>query len=321
MIDAYASRPHYWRHLAPLVFALRLAGQHVRVWSPVGVEAPWGDPVVPGSVVAACVLVASEADARVFTGTRKVVYLEHGAGQTYVDAAEQGEGYAGGPRLGHCVLFLAPSEHVAERWRAAYPDTLAVAVGCPALDQHRPRETVNQRRRIYITAHWRCGVVPETWWALDDFASGLPILAEYLRKIGVDFIGHAHPKDARRIADRWAKLGIPYEPDPDVVLHSADLLIGDNTSLMYEAAALDIPVLALNATRYRKDVEHGLRFWSHVPGLQCDTPLKLVSAVRAALVDATPARALRHRAAAYAYCSVDGHAATRAVAAIERVIA
>lgn len=323
VIDAYASREQYWRHLAPVVDALRDRGHQVHVWSPVGVFAPWGVPMTGLAQVAGTVLVASEIDARGFSGHRSVVYLEHGVGQTYLDGAERGEGYAGGPGLGHAILFLSPSERVAQLWRARY-GVPAVAVGCPALDWHTAERVIADRARrprVYVTAHWRCGVCPETWWALDDFGPSLPHLKIDLARAGIELVGHAHPRDARRIAERWASLGIAFEPNPDTVLNSAALLIADNTSLMYEAAALDIPVVALNAKRYRRDVEHGLRFWSHVPGLQCDDPADLTNTVRYALDDIPLARDLRRQAAAYAYAAVDGAASVRAVSAIEGVLA
>jgi hypothetical protein len=320
VIDAYASRPQYWRHLDPVVAALRSAGHQVTVWSPVGVEAPWGVPLTHPARLAPTVLVASETDTQAVSRAVGVIYLEHGAGQTYVDGLEGGQGYAGGPGLDRCRLFLCPSEHVAARWRARY-DAPAVAIGCPALDRHHDVEMMGPDVRVYLTAHWRCAIAPETWWALDDFGPALPGLRDDLTASGVQLIGHAHPRDARRIAERWRELGIDYEPDPDQVLRNADLLIADNTSLMYEAAALEIPVLALNARRYRRDVEHGLRFWSHVPGLQCDDPADLIQTVHYALDDIGLARDLRRAAAMHAYAAVDGHASDRAVSAIERVLA
>ena len=161
----------------------------------------------------------------------------------------------------------------------------------------------------------------------------LPLYERALRELreqdstdtGIRWLGHAHPRNVRRAGEMWERLGIPFELDPDVVLgrlrnaQSAALIV-DSSSIAYEAAALDIPVLNLNAPTYRRDVEHGARFWSHVPGLQCDRPSDLEAALRATLADPPEARALRRRAAAYVYASTDGGASRRAVTAIEGVL-
>jgi hypothetical protein len=56
----------------------------------------------------------------------------------------------------------------------------------------------------------------------------------------------------------------------------ANLLICDNSSLMYEMSYLGRNVVALNAPWYRRDVEHGLRFWQW-RGIQVDTPEELLA--------------------------------------------
>lgn len=324
MIDAYASRPHYWRHMRPVVDALRLAGHAVRVWAPRGVEAPWGDPEPLNGApmpIAPTVLVASEEDACGFVGRRDVVYLEHGAGQTYVDGLEWGRGYAGGPGLDHAVLFLCPREEVADRWRTTYPATRAVAIGCPALDRHE-RCGDEGRRAVAITGHWRCGIVPETWPALYDFEAVLPTLKRYLWANDRPLVGHAHPKDSMRMMRWWGEHDVPVEPDADVVLEKAGLLIADNTSLIYEAAALDIPIVLLNGKGWRRDVEHGLRFWDALPGPMTSDPYMLVKLVADALDEGRSPywQETRRKVTDRVYCAVDGRASVRAVEAIEGVL-
>lgn len=329
MIDAYASQPNYWRHLAPIVGELERRGHDVRSWAS-RLTRPWGPrgrPVDPSLV-----LCASWVDARRFE-TARVVYVEHGAGQTYTGVT--GEGYAGADALEHVVLFLAPSEHVADRWRARYPQAAVEAVGCPALDRHLKERAgqgeVDSDARdsaagvtmsevqplVAITSHWRCGVCPETMPALDHFRAALPVLA---RVSDWKIVGHSHPRAHRMTAQLWAAHDISWESDPDVVLASASLLVADNTSLLYEAAAVGLPVLVLNAPWYRRSVEHGLRFWSHVPGIQCDSPATLLPAIAAALDDPPESQALRARAADYAYARTDGSSTARAVDAIEGVL-
>lgn len=334
IVDVYASQPNYWRHLEPVAHELRARGhdvrstasRHARPWGPRATR--WG-----GSVL----LVASALDATQ-PGAREhsaVVYLEHGAGQSYVDAPF---GYAGGERLDHVRLFLAPSEHVAATWRARYPQARAEAVGCAALDRHvshpsgrtelGERAAAAQTPRgasgpplVAVAQHWRCGNVPETMPAVPRFTAVIAAQTER-----AELLAHAHPRVARRAGEAWARAGVRFEPDPDAVLvtlrdaiaiGSGAVLVADNTSMLYEAAALGLPVLALNLPTYRRDVEHGLRFWSHVPGLQCDEPTEFRERLEVAIADPLEAQELRARAAAYAYCAADGRAAARAADAIE----
>lgn len=139
-------------------------------------------------------------------------------------------------------------------------------------------------------------------------------------------IGHAHPRAGRRAREMFDRLGVPFEVDVDRVLDrlarscQPRLLVADNTSVMYEAAALDVPVLALNAPSYRRDVEHGLRFWDLVPGLQVDEPRDLEAGIVHALADPPEARALRARAGAHTYAHRDGSSSRRAAEAIEKVL-
>lgn len=305
-LDAYASQPNYWRHLAPIVRALGLRAYH-----PMGYNCDWGEPLRRTTDVAPLVLVASEIDARRFQD-RRVIYVEHGAGQTYVDGADGGTGYAGGPRLGHCALFLSPNEHAAERWRSAYQDTPVAVVGCPALDEiERGPGWV-----VHVTSHWDCGVCPETAPALSHFTAVLPALRWSLSGLGLTLVGHAHPRARRRQERFWREQGMEFEPDPDVVLSTTRCLIADNTSLLYEAAALGVPCVVLNSPSYRRDVEHGLRFWTHVPGIQVDDPRCLTESVTFALSHPTGEHALRERAARRAYAHPPGEATKLAVEAI-----
>lgn len=334
MIHVYASQPNYWRHLAPIVRELTRRGHEVRTAAS-ALGRPWGDRMMRAPETD-LMIVASWTDA---TRWRWVptAYVEHGAGQTYLPGTQ--DGYAGAPKLDHVVLFLTPNDRVSDRWRASYPQAAVATVGCAALDSYFAVTPILQdvakataaasggraenglRTRgapvVAVTSHWYCGVVPETMPALDRYETSLKALCD---AAVVSMVGHAHPRAQRRTSEMWRRLGVTYESDPDRVLADVDLLVADNTSLMYEAAAIGVPVLALNAPTYRRDVEHGLRFWSHVPGLQCDEPADLERAVDRALSDPREARQLRARAAAHAYAHRDGTSAARAADAIERCL-
>jgi hypothetical protein len=191
-----------------------------------------------------------------------VIYVEHGAGQTYKMVKPRiAAHYPGGPHPDNVIGYICPNEIVAKSW-----DRPAVAVGCPALDGAEP----GVGRHVVITFHWDApAVCPEARSARPHYIEDLHCLIPWVNDAGLELLGHAHPRDtvAKGI---WRKLGVPFEPDPDVALHKASLVIADNTSFAYEAANLEIPNVALNAPWYRRDVEHGLRFWEHPPGLMVD---------------------------------------------------
>ena len=88
----------------------------------------------------------------------------------------------------------------------------------------------------------------------------------------------------------------------DDVVRRASVYVVDNSSTLYEAAALGIPTVILNAPWYRREVEHGLRFWEHLPGTQCDDPKDLPDAITQAEAgwDPTPVYAAWENAAEYA---------------------
>jgi hypothetical protein len=64
------------------------------------------------------------------------------------------------------------------------------------------------------------------------------------------------------------------------VCDEADVYICDNSSTIFESAAIGKKVILLNSKKYRKDVEHGLRFWSKAGvGVQVDTADTLIDIV------------------------------------------
>ncbi len=174
------------------------------------------------------------------------------------------------------------------------------------------------RPTVAVTFHSDLSVCPETRSAWRHYDASLEALCADPRW---QVLGHGHPRLWPTIKRRWEQLGVEHTPDVDEVLSRADLLVMDNTSVGYEAAALGIPVLCLNMPSYRRDVEHGGRFWSSPPGVQCDRPSDLLGSVALALTDQPSARAIRAKAVEWAYGGpLDGHASERAVAAILEVL-
>lgn len=327
MIDAYASRPHYADHLAPIVDALDETGRFGERWSPRSGE--WGRTVGlrrGPELLARTVLVASSVDyARV--APSPVIYVEHGAGQAYPadPYLTASPSYAGGPGFDRVRLFLAPSERVADRWRTAYPKTPVAVVGCPKLDPWH-RETRNANRgtsTVAVSFHWSQTVkrvAPEMRSALDHYRDGLGRLASWADSAGVRLLGHAHPRLWRILGPVYDRLRIEPVPDFADVLDLADVYACDNSSTLFEFASTDRPVVVMNAPWYRRDVEHGGRFWEWADvGAQVDDVDGLVVALSAALSDPGRDAAHRGRIVDEVYAVRDGSATSRAVRAIEEI--
>lgn len=327
MIDAYWSLRHYADHIRPVFDALPPAIRGTAYTPETLRHRDHSRPVI----------VASYRDAEAVAPSPYVL-VEHGAGQTYEadGRSRRNPSYSGGDGHERCLLFLCPSERVAERWRARY-DAPAAVVGSPRLDRWgqgastarccaTPAAEPGSSRHpapapvpiVAVTFHADLAVCPETRTAWHYYDAFLPRLCADPRW---RVVGHGHPRLWPTIRRRWQQLGVAHSPDPDEVLAQADVLVMDNTTLGYDAAALGIPVVCLNIPAYRRDVEHGLRFWSAPPGVQVDHPAELPDAIMRALADPPALRAIRERAALAAYDGlVDGKASERAAAAILEVL-
>ena len=268
----------------------------------------------PGPLV-----VASVGDARTADKTgRPVAFCEHGAGQSYSSRHASYAGGQGGRR--NVRLFLCPNEQAAERNRRAYPGVPAVVIGCPKLDAWH-REPPPPRREppvVALSFHWPCEVCPETLWAFPHYRKGLGTVARDPRW---QLIGHGHPRALSALRGHYATLGVEVVEQFAEVVARADCYVCDNSSTMFEFASLGRPVVVLNAPWYRREVEHGLRFWEAAGvGVQCSEPEDLPEAIATALQDAPERRAAREAAVALAYAYTDGRAAQRAAKAIRETL-
>lgn len=320
MIDAYASLPHYAAHLLPIWKALPAEARGA-FYAPRASD-PWGEPLKAAHPRDRIVMVAGFSDAQKFPRNR-LVYVEHGAGQTYL--GDTGGSYSGGDGLDHVRLFLAPSERVADRWRNRYPATPAVAVGCPRLDPwHRGQAPEPFLPTIALTFHWNCPTAPESRWALPHYQADIAAQVARWRAEGWRVLGHGHPRAWGVLARLWHRYtSVTPCPDYNQVLDEADILVGDNTSALYEFASLDRPVVVLNAPWYRRDVEHGLRFWSLVPGWQVDGPEELAGLdwrANGEMFLGDTYRASRRRVVREVYAHTDGTASARAATAIQEAL-
>ena len=249
MIDAYASQPHYWHHIAPIWQQLTddergTVYLHPSVLS----DTPHTKAAQPPPARRP-ILIAAAPDLSK-TGDRPVVFVEHGAGQTYNTPHPS---YAGGPDRDKVRLFLCPNDRVRDANARAYP-VPAEVVGSPRLEWLAGLEGTGEH--LAVTWHWNCDLVPETRSAFPRYRKALPELAGAL--------GHAHPRIWGACQPAYKQAGIyPIQEWADVLREGIGCLVADNTSVMWEAAALNIPVAVVNLNTYRRDVEHGLRFWEY----------------------------------------------------------
>ena len=324
-LDASASLPHYFDHLRPI---LKAYGDEAILWTEsslveglaqmAGIPVRRGTPLRPSP---SPLLVASYHDAARSLG-RSLILLEHGAGQTYQGV--ESPSYAGGPLWERARLILSPGPHSARAWRAAYPEKAIVELGgSPRLDLYAKAK----RRRAspapaekavgfawHWNAYWVCPETAGTWGFWLDAIDGLA------KDSGHEVLIHAHPRAQAEMAGLWAPRGIEFVSTFEEMLERCWLLCADNTSVMYEWAALDRPVLCLDHPGYRRDVEHGLRFWGHRPGPCAVAPENLARRVEEAWADPPEAKALRCGAVEEAYGGFfDGKALGRALRALEGV--
>lgn len=326
IVNAYASLPHYAQHIEPIVQALRREGVFGEFWSPRSVN-PWGTPLpVDLSARRDPVIVASHTDAvRMSHARRPLIYVEHGAGQTYVGVDRgAGSSYSGGDHDHlNVVLYVCPNVNVAARWQARYPDRATVVAGCPRMDRWHSANLVtrNADRRVVAWAwHWEGQACPETLSALGHYLTRIGACVAAWRAQGWNVVGHGHPRNETFLRHLWASHGVEWW-EASRIFDEAAVLVADNTSLLYEFASLDRGVVTLSAPWYRRDVEHGLRFWSHIPGIEVTDPAML-ERVRLDVIanDDLPIVEKRRAVVADVYAHADGKASTRAAEAIADVV-
>lgn len=175
---------------------------------------------------------------------------------------------------------------------------------------------------VALTFHWNVpwsesggSTCPEMGTAFPYYSAALGALARIAPLNGWHLLGHGHPRAWGVLERRWRELGIERVPDFEDVLERAELLVGDNSSVLPEFASTGKPVLWLSAPWYK--TAHGGRFFDWPRGqVQVDRPEDLIHGVGLALADPPEVRAARTAMVESVYVATDGHAAERAAAAI-----
>lgn len=311
MIDSFASATHYVDHLAPIWNTLEDRGtfwagsdrvaQHARHR---GVP----DPRVGRPDGQRPVMVAAHRDELAVDGP--IILVEHGAGQHYGGHDASGAG-AQRPRI---ILYLGPNQATCDRMAAVAPQAVRVPVGCPKLDAwHGWQPTVpDGLPTVGLTWHWPARTWPEAGWAWPTFRRSVPAVAARWPTIG-----HGHPRVFGHLIGDYRRAGITPEHDATTFLSRIQLLVADNTSLIFEAAAIGLPVVLLDSPTYRRGVEHGLRFWEWANiGPRTRDPAALVDVIAEGWARRDDYRPVREQMRAAVYGRWDGQASQRAAETI-----
>jgi hypothetical protein len=166
--------------------------------------------------------------------------------------------------------------------------------------------------------HWDLKLIPETRSALPEYNRGLPLIVTELRDAGYEVIGHCHPR--ADLQARYKVLGVEYVDSLGEVFSRAEILMIDNSSAGFEAAALGLATVWLNASYYRRKVNHGLRYWEDLPGPMVDGPSELKYAFHGLDQSAEWWKQRRLGVVDRVYAYTDGSSTQRAVDAILDVI-
>lgn len=341
IVHAYASTRHYVDHLAPIWDALEPA-ERGTWWLSSTDLATWargryrGDYAVSRSFPSLQrakvgteqprFLLAGVNDVRNGAAHRSIL-VEHGAGQTYNGDPDTAgaSAFAGGAGRRPVDLFLCPNETVAAVNRDTYPNTPAVVVGCPKLDRWagedsfrdgpvNPTGQPRYRPVVAFSFHWDSPLCPETGWTWPEYRHAVERFVERSRG-RVEVLGHGHPRAWSTLQPWWRDLGVQPVAEFDEVLERADLYVCDNSSTIFEFAAVRGRVVLLDGKQYRRGVHHGLRFWDAANvGQRCPGPGQLEPVIAHALSSGVPMAAARITASIYG--ELDGQAAARSVEAI-----
>ncbi len=318
MLDAIASERHFADHLAPVWDALP-ESERGQFWAPPeaaadilrqhGIRAAW--PAPPSR---APTLVAAVGDLqRSAAMGRPTAIMEHGAGFSFggdlSHPAARNPSYAGGSDR-PARLFLHPGIRPAARDKAAYPAARVELIGCPKLDTLPRKPERGNPPVVAVSFHWDCPVAPETRSAFLWVRLHIPKLT----LAGFRVIGHGHPRIFERAAVWYRENGIEPVRDFEEVCARADLYVSDASSTLYEFAATGRPVVVLDPPFYRREVDHGLRFWEAADvGIRVTEPAYLARAAAEALRDGPDRRRAREAALDLVYAHRSGAAARAAL--------
>jgi len=231
-------------------------------------------------------LVASYGDYKKTTG--KVLFMEHGIGHTY---SSKHPAYAGGVGKDRVVLFL--NQHALNNYKNlfTYPLVENVIIGTPKMDnvEFEDVEIKDRKPIVCLSFHWDCLVSPESRSAYDFYKVMIPLLAQ---RDEFKLIMHGHPHIGWQ--EQFKEYNIEFLTNYADVLKIADIYVNDNSSTMYEFMCTGKPIVVLNCPFYRRGVNHGIRFWEYIGGVQVNRHKELIPAILRTIANPNEFRELRH---------------------------
>lgn len=273
-----------------------------------GADAEVTDQIPPGGLLA----VAGNLDSKfALESDRLLIRLSHGVGQRYEGVATI--------RPHRVVAMLTPGEVQAARLRQDFPTLPTFAVGCPKLDRYHPptRRRPGARPVVAVSWHWNSGKCPESRSAFIFYRKALRRLAT---SPAFELIGHGHPREWRIFRAFYENIGIEPVEHFSEVIERADVYCCDNSSTLFEFASLDRPVVVVNSPKYRRNVNHGMRFWEFADiGLQVDHGNDLEAVICDAIEDRPEVAERRREITRTVYGPCDGRAAERAADALREI--
>jgi len=282
-VNFFASEVQYFDHIIPVWKELpeEVKGTfYVSSWV-MFARAEAKENCVIGNESSGITLVSSWYDYKMTKG--KVIYLEHGIGQQY---GNNHPSYPAGKGKDRVILFLNQHHLTQEANQTAYPNAKNTIVGTPKMDNVSPQSVKHGTGIVCISFHWECAVCPETMSAFNYYRDEVIRLAKTGKfKIAL----HAHPKNSGAWQDKIKRdikrYNIPFYENFEDVMNEAEVYVIDNSSTMFEFMVTGKPIIALNIPQYRRNIEHGLRFWSHIGGLQVNHPHELEKMIELTLKD------------------------------------
>jgi len=238
------------------------------------------------------ILVASYGDMKYchrMNPDRRIFMMEHGTGHGFGTSA-----YPNGPGERDCVsLFLPPNQYTADKIHTVR-STPCEVIGTPKLDWVVDQDLTQYRlhpRTVCISFHHggKNRKPPEAGSAFEHYKDIIPELKKQF-----NLVAHGHPLSRVRDIPFYASIGVPFIDDFEQVMRVADVYVNDLSSTLYEFITTGKPVIVMNAPWFRRDVQHGLRFWDYSNiGFEVNQPGELKKAIDATLL--TPTLFLRQR--------------------------